>query len=354
MARILYSVMGNTYGHISRSLALAARMPEHEFYFVGGGRVPAAMEGKYPCLEVPVLRTVHKKQSVDIAAVVGQITHRVLEIPSVTQQIEDLIDDFQPDLAIVDREFFTPFAAKNKGLRMIAVNHSGLILSTSYPVEKSQWLSWFLAYINDRALFDFTDENLSVSFYHPELIGRGKDSLYPPVVRPEVLEYKPSQGEHILVYQTSPTFGQLMETLQHVSRPVIVYGFRQEDVTEGNVTYKSYNPTGILEDLSSCAYAVVNGGHNLISEALYYKKPVLCFPIAMLFEQFLNSFYIEKLGYGQYSMTKTPPLSVFDDFENNLEFYRSNLEGKKMEGTDEVVAAIQKVVTEELDRPEAF
>jgi hypothetical protein len=41
MARILYGVMGNTHGHIMRSLAIASRLAgEHELYFVGGGRVP--------------------------------------------------------------------------------------------------------------------------------------------------------------------------------------------------------------------------------------------------------------------------------------------------------------------------
>ncbi|GAG14373.1 unnamed protein product, partial [marine sediment metagenome] len=34
MAKILYGVMGNTYGHAIRSLAIASRMPDDDFYFV--------------------------------------------------------------------------------------------------------------------------------------------------------------------------------------------------------------------------------------------------------------------------------------------------------------------------------
>ena len=44
MARILYGIMGNTYGHVMRTQAIVERlMPEHDFFFVGGGRVPEAL-----------------------------------------------------------------------------------------------------------------------------------------------------------------------------------------------------------------------------------------------------------------------------------------------------------------------
>ena len=46
---------------------------------------------------------------------------------------------------------------------------------------------------------------------------------------------------------------------------------------------------------------VGSAGQTLISEALYYGKPLIVFPIKQAFEQFLNAFYVEKLGYGRNS-----------------------------------------------------
>jgi len=111
MAKILYGVMGNTHGHIMRSLAIASRLTgEHEFHFVGGGHVPAAVSGKFPCLEVPVLRTAaHHRGRVSILRAAGQIASRVSEIPAVRSQIRKLIRDLKPALAILQRDFFLPF-----------------------------------------------------------------------------------------------------------------------------------------------------------------------------------------------------------------------------------------------------
>lgn len=335
--------MGNTYGHVSRSLALSGRLPEHEFLFVGGGRLPGMVEGRYRCHEVPVLRTVHRNQAVDIPATIRQIVSRVAEIPKITRGLADLIEEWQPDLAICDREFFLPMAARKKGLRCVSINHSHLLTSCRYPVPASERLSWLLAMINDKILFDRTKENFIVSFYHPEL-KRKTDEMFDPVLREPVLRTKRERGEKILVYQTSPTFHALIETLHRLKREVIVYGFRQERVKSGNVQFKPFDSEEILHDLASCSYAVTNGGHNLISEALYLGKPVLCFPIAMLFEQFLNSYYIRKMGYGDYSTSKRPSLSLFEDFERNLETYRRNVESRDFDGTGRLIQRIRSLL----------
>ncbi len=154
-----------------RSLAIASRLAgEHEFHFVGGGHVPAAVAGKFPCLEVPVLRTAaHHRGRVSILRAAGQIAARVTEIPSVKSKIRALIRSWKPDLAICDREFFLPFACQAAGLRCVSLDHSHLLVACEYEVPSDQKISWALAYGSDRVLFDRTSENLIVSFYHPPL-----------------------------------------------------------------------------------------------------------------------------------------------------------------------------------------
>ncbi|HEY8965118.1 MAG TPA: glycosyltransferase family protein [Candidatus Methylacidiphilales bacterium] len=349
MARILYGVMGNTHGHIMRTLSLVSRMPEHEFLFVGGGKVPPAIAAlkKWKVIDVPVLRTVHRKQRVSVPLTVAQIVKRHLELPRVLDKIQGHLEKFQPEVAVVDREFYLPFLAQKYNLPTLSVDHSHVMKACAYPVPADQKLSWRLAMANDYLFFDRTKHNLIVSFFHPPRKEPRKhvvDELFPAVVRDVVKTRTPSAGDHVFVYQTSPTFHRLIATLKELKRPVIVYGFHDEDRTEGNVSFRAYHPERILDDLASSAYAVVNGGHNLLSEAFYYGKPALCFPVKTLFEQFINAWHVRELGFGDYSTTLEPTPALFTAFEAKLDVYRANVAAKFREGTDELVARMQHLI----------
>lgn len=349
MAKILYGVMGNTYGHIMRTQALVDRMPEHEFYFVGGGRVPEALGGRFPLLEAPVLRTVHRQGRVSVAATIGQIARRIVELPRIIGSIRQVIETWQPDVAICDREFFLPYACQRAGLRCVSLDHSHVLKACRYPVPVSERVSWGLAMANDYLFFDRTRHHLIVSFFHPPLKTprRGEtNELLPPVVRRAVTEVEPSAGDYVLVYQTSATFRPLLKPLRELKRPVIVYGYGTTgEHTEGNLRFKPYDERGILEDLAGCAYAVVNGGHNLITEALHYGKPVLCFPIARLFEQFLNAQHVRSLRFGDYSAETHPSVGTFEAFERRLDEYRAAIAAAgSFNGTERVVARLREVI----------
>ncbi len=345
MARILYGVMGNTYGHIMRSLAIATRLSEHEFYFVGGGRVPEILHN-YPVFQVPVLRTVHHQQKVSISRTVAQIIQRGVEIPWIVRSLTNLIEQWQPDLAICDREFFLPIAAHRTGLKCLSIDHSHILKDCVYPVPMSQKLSWSLAMINDCLLFDFTKHNLIVSFFHPPQKKCSSSELFPPVLRPDLFQIKPSLGDHVLVYQTSSTFPELIQALSHLEKRVIVYGFRNQYEIHGNLIFKPFNFTSILEDLASCAYCIVNGGHNVICEALYFGKPIFCFPVSCLFEQFINAWHVAHLGYGDFSRVKHPKPEQFYRFEQKLENYQTSIQKNFQDGTEKVVQRIEEIIRE--------
>ncbi len=254
-----------------------------------------------------------------------------------------------------DREFFLPIACRQKRLRCLSLDHSHVLRACRYPVPWSERLSWSLAMLNDYLLFDLTHHHLIVSFFHPPLRrrwrGRGDvDELLPPVLRPAVTQTAARSGEHVLVYQTSATFRPLLEPLARLDRPVIVYGYGTEtEHHRGNLTFKPYDDRGILDDLAGCAYAVVNGGHNLICEALYFGKPVLCFPIRRLFEQFINAWHVRALGYGAFSTDPAPSRSIFDAFERHLDEYRGNIAAHagEFDGTARVAARLGEIIAQQ-------
>lgn len=355
MARVLYGVMGNTYGHIARTLAIVSRLPEHEFHFIGGGRVPELLGKSFPVLEVPLKRTIHKNQRMSVPATVAQLIRCVTELPVTRRKILDLIQRWQPDIAICDREFFLPHAARAAGLNCVSLDHSHVLPACRYPVPHGQKISWTLARLEDALFFNYTRRNLIVSFFRPELKRSNStlNELLPPVLRPEIRQLCPSDGEHVLIYQTSPTFTRLLDTARQLKRPVILYGFRNEHAVERNLTFKPFHPVSILEDLASCAYAVVNGGHNLICEALACGKPVLCFPITGQFEQFFNAWHVRQLGYGDFSTSRQPAPELFAQFEMHLGEYRQNVRSKFVDGTDAVIARVRELISQHASRKAA-
>lgn len=68
---------------------------------------------------------------------------------------------------------------------------------------------------------------------------------------------------------------------------------------------------------------IVNGGFTMISEAIYLKKPIYSTPAHKNFEQILNGFYVEKLGFGE--SHESLNVDEIRNFLNNLETYQENL-----------------------------
>ena len=362
--KILYGVMGNTYGHVMRTQAIVERlMPEHEFLFVGGGRVPEALGRRgWNVHEVPVLRTVHRGGKVSVPAVMGQIMGRLTETPRVVGEITRLMDDFQPDLAICDREFFLPIACRRAGLRCVSLDHSHVLKACRYPVPTSERPSWSLAMLNDYLLFDFTRHHLIVSFFHPPLRRRQFadaatwTNCCRPVLRPAVTQMTPSPGDHVLVYQTSATFRPLLEPLAQLDRPVIVYGYGTEtEHRRGNLLFKPYDDR---QHPRRPRRVRLRGGKRRaqphLRGAAFRQAGVLCFPIARLFEQFINAWHVRSLGYGDFCTDPQPGSAVFAAFERRLDEYRAAVAAAgSFDGTARVVARVREIITGDGPKPAA-
>jgi uncharacterized protein (TIGR00661 family) len=142
------------------------------------------------------------------------------------------------------------------------------------------------------------DHYLITTFFFPEVV-RARTSLFPPILRDRVLDATPADGEHVLVYQTSDTFRDLVPTLQRLPAKFVVYGLKRDEVL-GNVTLKGFSEDGFVRDLASARAVLAGGGFSLMGEAVYLGKPLLSVPLKGQFEQTLNALYLQKLGYGEY------------------------------------------------------
>jgi hypothetical protein len=147
------------------------------------------------------------------------------------------------------------------------------------------------------------------------------------------------------VYQSISPFPDFFDFLKTLTHPVIIYGFHQAR-QDGNLTFKENSEDGFLDDLAACRYVICAGSHTLTSEALYYGKPVLHIPFQGAFEQVLNMFYLERLGYGR-GLTGFPPKPDFmPAFEARLEDFRHAISQGEFLGNNEVYAAVGEFIRE--------
>src|SRR5579859_2474433 len=164
--------------------------------------------------------------------------------------------------------------------------------------------------------------------------------LFPPLLRQEILQAAPSEGDHVLVYVTSPA-PALAKLLSAVRCRFVAYGFGREG-NEGNILYKKPSLDGFFSDLNSARAVIANSGFSLVTEALHLGKPYLAVPVSHQFEQIFNAYWLEKSGYGAYweDLNK----ERVDSFLYNLPHYREALAQYPRQGNGALLEKLDALI----------
>ncbi len=261
----------------------------------------------------------------------------------VVREISEIMRQFDPCLVLTNYEYFTALTARCLHIPSVSIDHQHILSHCHWPVNPGHYVSRLLLTAPLKLMYSRAERYIIASFFRLPPKDPDRVMVVPSVLRPVVKNHNPTWGEHVLVYQTSPSFLPLLETLKELPSPVIVYGFGPRE-SSGNITFKANSVEGFLEDLASCRYAIVNGGHNVISEALYYGKPILCFPIRLAYEQYLNAFMIQELGYGQFSLSPHPVMSTFVEFERRLDYFTTRIAAESFYGNEVLREKLGEIV----------
>jgi uncharacterized protein (TIGR00661 family) len=340
MARILYGVQGDAHGHAIRALTVARHYPEHEFLFVSHTRGAAFLRPSFRVLECPGPANVilgHRTASLPMLRLNLRFSMMKSEIEA---SLLRALDRFQPDFSITDYEFFVPRISRRLGIPCLSIDHQHIIACTSFKVPLRQLPGYLGLRLALSGLFSESTEYLVISFFGaaptrcPAVY-----KVLPPILRESLLRIQPEDKGHVVSYQSTPTSASYLALLQSIGRPVAVYG-RHVEGKEGNLHFKRYSEERFLEDLAGSIYVVCGGGHTLMSEALYLGKPVFSFPIAGLFEQYLNAAQLARLGYGRYATDFRIGPDAIRTFEDDLGRFRENIARGVFCGNGEVFSRL--------------
>lgn len=330
--KILYGVVGEGMGHAIRSSVILDKLIKdgHEVHIVVSGRAHDFLKGQFPQVSrIWGLTMVMEDNALKSRMTALENIKGALEgWPSNIRQYFEVEAQFEPDLVISDFESWSWMFAKRHRIPVICIDNIQVINRCTHEddIIRGDQKDFQLVKSIVKAKCPQANHYLITSFFFPE-VRKERTTLIPPILRQNILDATPTQGDHLLVYQTSETFEQLPKMLKKLDRPVYVYGLRrglEEDVVEDNLTFRPFSTTQFVDDLASCAGVVASAGFTLMGEAVHLGKPYLATPVRKQFEQVLNARYIEKLGYGTYDTALDLPM--LQSFIERLPYYRDALE----------------------------
>ena len=349
--RILYGVVGEGMGHATRSCVILRHLVKsHEVQIVVSGRAHAFLRKTFPDLEV------HEIAGLNMVYEDNEVQRRrtaldfIKKLPGFAENFETmtrLAEGFRPELVVSDFESFAYLYAKKHDLPVLSIDNMQIInrceLDVDIPDEEQA--SWQLAKTVVKAKLPHCDHYLITTFFFPPL-RKARTSLFPPILRDAVLDAPRAAGEHVLVYQTSDTFHDLVPTLQRLPGRFYVYGLKRDEVL-GNVTLKGFSEDGFVRDLASARAVLAGGGFSLMGEAVYLGKPMLSVPLKGQFEQTLNALYLQKLGYGEYHRELSERaiaefLQRAPDYAKNVATHKQDRNRAILAKLDELIAEIQQ------------
>lgn len=304
MARtIYYGVFGEGHGHVSRCLAVSPWLlaAGHRVCIFCSERSAPLLRQALPHSEVTPLRQFRFRYA-DNALKWGRTLAGYAGVwawgPRQWRRLCDRAQADRPSAVIADYDWMLAGLGRRLRLPVLALDHQQVVSECAVAARATA--PWCLQAVRlaNRWTYGRPTQRLVSSFFRApwRRPSRTPRELVGAIHRGAVLEREARRGEAVVVYQTSPTLGGLDRLLNALPGDKIVYGAGIG--SRRGVDVRPFEPERFLDELAACRFAVVNGGHTAIAEALYYGKPVLCVPVARHAEQEINAHYTQAMGVG--------------------------------------------------------
>lgn len=350
MSKILYSVCGEGSGHSSRAKEIINHLQKrgHQVKILSYDIGFNNLSEYFNVEKIFGLHLIYENNQVKYFKTIFKSLIKIPEIIKSVKKIKKIIISFKPDLLITDFEPTSCLAARSKRIPIISIDNQHALTNFNIEYPRRYWWS---AFANKVIINFFTygaKAFLVTTFFKikpkrlPPRRWGGESFIFQPVLKKEILNLKPTKGDYVLVYFTSP-FEGMIDILKSINKKFIIYGLGDR-TTEDNLVFKKHSQQGFIKDFASCQAVIANSGYALISEALYLKKPYLAWPVKRQFEQIINAYYLEKLGYGKYwdKLNKTR----IQLFLKNLRKYNKNLQNYSYQDNKEIFNKIDELIEE--------
>jgi uncharacterized protein (TIGR00661 family) len=303
MARIIYGVAGEGFGHSSRAHLIGQHLIDsgNELILVASQKAYAYLAQYFgqSVREIFGLRLVYNNRNLSctrtIATNLINFSRCYCETASL---LSESFSSFRPELVISDFEPFSAWWAWHNDVPFVSIDHEHMLTMCKLRHSIRHWHPRLTSGLVARCHYFGASAYIVLNFFRASLKTESA-ILAPPVVRPVAYSCKPTAGEHIVLYTSDRSDRErLLETLGSAGKQRFhIYGYN-ESSERGNCVFKKTSTEGFLADLASCRGVIATAGFSLISECIHFNKKMLLLPIAGQYEQMINARYAEELGLG--------------------------------------------------------
>lgn len=334
---IFYCICGEGMGHAIRSSVIIDRIKDkYDVYIFSSDRAYKYLNEKFDNVyKIGGFNTVYINNKIsNTKTLINALKRNPLNIKEGYEELYKKARKLSPDVIVTDFEIYATMVSKLLSIPLISLDNIHMITQTAidYPPKHQGEMLKAKGVIKSYVIKPKI--HILTSFFYPKIKPKKRAVLYPPVIREDILKLEPTIEDHIIVYQTSKESVKLVEQLKSLNEKFIVYGFNKDEVDK-NLTYKLFNENEFYNDLASAKAVICNGGFTFISEAISLKKPIYSVPAIGNFEQTLNGFYVQKLGYGEYHEEMSP--KKVEKFLKRLPKYQEKLAKVKKTNNDGIV-----------------
>jgi uncharacterized protein (TIGR00661 family) len=348
MANILYGVNGEGSGHSTRAKEVISHLQGngHRVHVVSFDRGLRNLSESFEVTEIFGFRFAYVNNRLRYRRTLAK---NLITAPRAARSLARLMrqmGDWKIELVVTDFEPLSCHAGRRKHLPVISIDNQHCLTNVVVSLPRHFRRDAAAARLVTRLMTPHARAYLVTSFF--EAPTRRKNTfLFPPILRSEVLAIKPTPGEHVLVYVTSPS-PDLAKLLKQVRAKFVAYGFGLEG-QDGNILFKKPSMESFLSDLAGCKAIIANAGFSLVSEALHLGKPYLAVPVKNQFEQIFNAYYLDQTGYGAW--WKELNKERVESFLFNLPHYAEKLASYPRQGNTALLAKLDELIAEFTAKP---
>lgn len=361
MFKVAYGINGVGFGHTSRSKRVIDELlklnPDIEIIIYSSFGSYNFLKDVYSHNERIKVREIW---ALDMKVINGRVSNiltiwsgipQILNKINRTNELANQLLKEKINLVITDFEPYIPRAAVRAKIPFISINHQmflrfGVIKLGEVPLP--QLWSFVSTKFVARNFQPVSDVTIVTSFFTLPQKNFCGVAFVNPILRKVIINTNHRDDGFILVYPKTPNEDVLLKTiysvqgydfvvyLQNPKKYIKKYGKRK------NIKIKPISNIEFVKDLQHCSFVFSNGGHQLASESLYLKKPILAIPEAAQFEQFYNAKMVESMGVGKNINVRKINSSVLIDFAKNLNKFKEQLKKHSItDGTNESMRIIK-------------
>jgi uncharacterized protein (TIGR00661 family) len=315
--RFVFIIQGEGRGHMTQAISLhdMLKAAGHEVALVLVGKsarreIPAFLYEKLKApievFESPNFVTDSKNKSIRLGATLWQ---NLLKSPGFFKQMAhmhrriksaeaDVVVNFYDLLGGLYFLFYAP------GIPYVCIGHQYLLLHPEFTWPKGRAMERFFLNTNTKITASRATLLLGLSFRpmsdQPDI----KLAVVPPLLRKEVAELQPKEGDYLLGYMVNDGYSEEI-THWHLNRQEVPMhcfydkkGMPESHELHPNLTFHQLNDSKFLEKMEGCMGYASTAGFESICEAMYLGKPVCLVPTENQFEQACNALDAVASGAG--------------------------------------------------------